>query len=100
MRRQRQKEQEEKPTMREKLADAVDISKEVLLDTVLVSCIGNRELTLENYKGIIEYTDTCIRVKANPHIVKVTGTGLEIRNITQELLYITGKISGFGFCQS
>ena len=62
MRRQRQKEQEEKPTMREKLADAVDISKEVLLDTVLVSCIGNRELTLENYKGIIEYTDTCIRV--------------------------------------
>ena len=63
-------------------------------------CIGNRELTLENYKGIIEYTDTCIRVKANPHIVKITGTGLEIRNITQELLYITGKISGFGFCQS
>lgn len=100
MRRQRQKEQEPRPTVRERLADAVDISKEVLLDTVLISCIGNRELTLENYKGILEYSDTCIRVKTNPYIVKITGTGLELRNMTQELLYITGKISGFGFGQA
>lgn len=87
------------PTLRERLADAVDISKEALLGTALVSCIGDRELTLENYKGIIEYTDTCIRIRANPCTVKITGTGLELRNITQELLYITGRISSFGFSQ-
>lgn len=85
-------------TLRERLADAVDISKDVLLDAVLVKCIGNRELTIENYKGIIEYSDTCIRLKANPRVVKICGTGLEIKTITQEMLYITGLINSFSYC--
>ncbi len=100
MGKRRLNEEREKPTARERFADAIDISKEVLLDAVLISCIGDRELTLENYKSIIEYTDTCIRIKTNPHIVKITGSGLEIRNITRDLLYITGKIQEFGFCRT
>lgn len=91
---------EVKPSLREKFADAVDLSKEVLLNAVLISCIGDRELTLENYKGIIEYTDVCIRVRANPHNIKITGAGLELKNITRELLYITGRIHGVEFCQN
>lgn len=83
--------------MRERLADAVDISKEIILDAVLVSFIGDRELTLENYKGILEYSDTCIRVKAKPRTVKITGCGLEFKNITRDLLYITGRIDSFRF---
>lgn len=31
---------QEKATVRERIADAIDISKEVVLDTVLISCIG------------------------------------------------------------
>lgn len=98
---ERQENQEPmRPTLRERAADALDISKEVLLDTVLITCIGNREMTLENYKGIIEYTDTCIRVKAKPNAVRVTGEKLELRNISRDLLYITGKIGEIGFCRS
>lgn len=98
--RREQEPQEDKTTVREKLADSIDVSKEVLLDTILLSMIGERELTVENYKSIIEYTDTCIRIKANPYPLKITGTGLEIRNITRELLYITGRIHSFAFCRS
>ncbi len=83
---------EEKITLRERVADAMDIPKEVVLDTVLISCIGNRELTIENYKSILEYSDTCIRIKANPKPVRITGGRLELRNITRELLYIVGRI--------
>lgn len=93
----KQSDENKSSTVREKLADAVDISKEVMLDVVLVSIIGDRELTLENYKGILEYTDTCIRIKAKPKTVKITGCDLELKNITQELLYITGKINCFSF---
>jgi len=85
------------PTIREKFADAVGISKEILLDTVLVSCIGSHELTLENYKSILAYSDTVIRIKANPRTVEITGKNLEIRSITREMLYITGRIDRFGF---
>lgn len=86
-----------KPSLREKFADAMDISKDVILDTALIRMIGDRELTIENYKGIVEYTDTCIRVKAKQNMLKVTGKNLEIKTITQELLYITGRITCFSF---
>ncbi len=89
--------EENKPTLKERFADAVDISKDVILDTVLIKIIGNRELTLENYKGIVEYTDSCIRIKAKPYTVKITGTNLEIKVITGEMLYITGRILCFSY---
>lgn len=87
------------PSLRERLADGVDISKELILDTVLMTWIGDRELTLENYKGILEYTNTCIRVKAKPSNIKILGTDLELRNITRELLFITGRIQSIEFCK-
>ncbi len=90
-------EQLDSPTLRQRVADTVDISKEVLLDTVLISSIGNRELSLENYKSILAYSDTCIRVKANPRAVEITGAKLEIRSITREMLYIVGRIDRIGF---
>ncbi len=92
MGRKHKEQEEEKVTMRERLADAIDVSKEIVLDAVLISAIGDRELTLENYKSILAYSDTCIQVKAKPYPVTITGAGLEIRNITRELLYITGRI--------
>lgn len=83
--------------IKERLADTVDISKEVILDTVLVSLIGNREMTVENYKGILEYSEECIKIKAKPKPVIITGRSLELKNITRELLYITGRIDSFKF---
>ena len=82
----------EKPSLRERLADKINVSKEIILNTVLISCIGNRELTLENYKSIVEYTNDCIKIKTNPYTVKISGAGLEIKTINSDLLYITGKI--------
>ncbi len=85
------------PSLREKIADSIDISKEVILDTILLTMIGEREMTVENYKSIITYTDTKIKVKAKPYPIEIIGTGLEIRSITRELLYITGRIRSFAF---
>lgn len=100
--RKRTKQQDDTPplSLREKMANTLDISKEVLLDTVRIVAIGNRELTLENYRNIMEYTTNCIRINTNPHIIKVTGKGLEIKTITQEMLYITGYIKSCEFQQN
>ena len=54
--------------------------------------IGSREVTIENYRGIVEYTDSRMVLDANPHRLKIEGVGLEVRCITQELLYVTGTI--------
>lgn len=93
------KEQEEKATLRERFADAVDVSKEMILDSVLISSVGDRELMLENYKSIMSYSETYIQIKAKPYPLAVRGTGLEIRNITRDMLYLTGRIHSISFCR-
>ncbi len=85
---------QEQKSIRSKIADKIDIS-----DTALIKMDGNRGVVLENYKGILEYSDKRIRVKINPHTAEISGKGLEIRVITDELLYITGNISGVMFAE-
>ncbi len=84
-------------SLKEKLADSVDMSKEIILDSAKIVFIGHREVTVENYKSIIEYTDSKIILDAKPSRLTFEGSNLEVKTITQEFLYITGKISKLEF---
>lgn len=86
--------------LKKKIADAVDISKDVILDTVLIRATGNSELIIENYKGITEYTESNIRLKANPENIKICGTNMELSNISDEMLCICGTINKILFTHS
>ncbi len=88
---------EEKPKLRDKVAESLGSSKEVILDLPRLVFIGNRELTVENYKSIGEYSESLIVLDANPCKLKITGGGLEIKSIASELIYICGKISAVEF---
>lgn len=84
-------------SLREKFADAVDISKDVILGVPLVSMIGDREVTIENYIGILEYKDTLIRIKCKSLNVRLDGKNLELKVMAQSYLYITGRIKCFSY---
>lgn len=86
------------PTLGEKIADSVDISKEILLNTSKIVAIGSREITVENYRGILEYTKCCIRLLSSPSMIKIDGCDLEIKTMTRDFLYITGRIDSVQFC--
>ena len=90
-------ERDEGPTLREKIADAVDISKNIMLGMPLVTMVGDRELTIENYAGIIEYGDEIIRIKCKAVNVSITGKNMELKTMTEEFLYITGRFKCFSF---
>jgi len=95
--RRKKTEKTEKPTLRERIADGLDASKEVILDVPKIVFIGSREVVIENYKAISEYTDKKIVMESNPSGLTVCGTNLEIRSITREMLFITGKIQKMEF---
>lgn len=95
----KKEQQSTRPTIREKVANSLDVSKEVILDFARLEFLGNREVTVENYKSIVEYTQNLIIVETNPHRLKIQGTGLEIKSIAREMLYITGRISSVEFRQ-
>ena len=93
----RRAERDDGPTIREKIADAVDISKNIMLGMPLVTMVGDRELTIENYAGIIEYGDEIIRIKCKAVNVSITGKNMELKTMTEEFLYITGRFKCFSF---
>lgn len=95
--RKRRKEESEKLTLRQKIANSFDASKEVILDVPKIELLGNSEAVIENYKGIVEYTPEKIVLEANPCQIGICGEKLEIKCVTQEMLFVSGVIDSIGF---
>lgn len=83
--------------IRQHIADSFEVSKELTLDVVKVTLIGQRELTIENYTGVIEYTDKVVYLLANPAPLIIAGDSLEIKAMSKELLCVTGTINRICF---
>ena len=58
---------------------------------------GNCELMIENYRGIIEYTEKLIRVQTKLGKISVTGKRLEIDYYTNDEMKIMGNIVSIEF---
>ena len=45
-------------------AEAMELPKESILNLPLITILGREELFIENYKGIIEYSDETVRLRS------------------------------------
>ena len=55
---------------------------------------GDRKVVIENHRGMVEYSDTCMRVSVRGGAVRVTGIGLELLVMNHDELVIGGRIAG------
>ncbi len=83
----------EKNDIKEKMSEILELPREIILDVPKIVLVGNNDLTIENYKGIIEYSDSLIRINTNEYMIKIQGEQLEIRTITDEEIMIKGFIT-------
>ena len=83
--------------VRERVTDALDLPKEITQNLSHLSVVGEKELFIENYKGILEYTPEIVRVKTHGRALTVTGRDLEIRTITDDDLQIVVVINTIEF---
>ena len=83
--------------LNEKIAEFIDVSRDVILDTYLIRTLGAREMAVENYKGILEYGKNMIKLKANPDNISVFGDDLELLSISDDSVCIKGEISKIEF---
>ncbi len=91
------KEKRDGISLKEKFSEALELPKELILDVPRITLIGNRQLFLENYKGIIEYEDNKVRIKTHEGVVSLEGSGILIKEITSEDIMVTGTISSIQF---
>ncbi len=78
----------------EKTAQAFDLPADALAGLPRVELVGDRELRMENHRGILAYGTQEIHVSGGPFVIKVMGEGLELRAMTGLELLITGHITG------
>ena len=43
--------------LRKNMTEALELPKEIMLGLPLISLLGREEVTIENYKGILEYDE-------------------------------------------
>lgn len=81
-----------KKTIKEKFSELLELPKELVLDIPRITIVGKGDMMIENYKGVIEYGSGRIRISTGIGVVKISGAGLIIREITSEDIIISGGI--------
>jgi len=77
--------------IREQVIEQLELPKDLLMGEAIVTVTGRRELLIENYKGILNYEDSFIKIQAKNCRIVITGRKLSIDYYTNEEM----KISGF-----
>ena len=65
-------------------------SQVTFLPKVRVELLSNKQAVVEGCKGILEYSDTCIRLNADRLILKFSGHSLEMKCFTDNSAIIEG----------
>lgn len=79
------------------LTGAAEEPAVAFLSPVRVELLGNRQAVVDGCRGIIEYSDSCIRLSAQGLILRFTGTGLELRAFTEKEAIVSGTILGLEY---
>ena len=82
---------ERKQSILEKTAQALDLPPDVA-GLPRIELLGDRELRVEYHKGILAYGTEEIHISGGKLVIRVLGSGLELRSMTASELLVTGQI--------
>lgn len=82
----------ENTTFREKMVNGLELPKDLMFGAAILTATGRREILITNYKGILEYEDSFIRVQTKNCRILISGAHLAIMYYTNEEMKITGFI--------
>ena len=77
----------------ERTAEVFDLPGDVVARLPRVELLGDRQLRMENHRGILAYGSEEIHISGGSFVVKIIGQDLELRAMTGLELLITGQIN-------
>lgn len=80
-----------------KIASRFDLPEDVLFDIPRTTLYDNSELRIENYKTVLEYEDTNIKLACKERFIQIAGTNLNITVITDDEISVKGIITSIEF---
>ena len=74
------------------LAGLLEIPQDIILDLPRITMLGNKQLLVENHKGIIEYTPSLVRIKLTQGELYIQGSNLSLGNLQAEQILVEGVV--------
>lgn len=74
------------------LAGLLEIPEDIVLDLPRITMLGNKQLLVENHKGIIEYSSTVVRIKLIQGTLVIHGEILTLGSLQIEQILVEGII--------
>lgn len=74
------------------LADSANLHSEPLPGVPIVELAGDHRVLVERHGGVIAYGPEEIRIRVRYGVVCISGCGLELTQMTQQQLIISGRI--------
>ena len=81
--------------MKKKIDKLLELPQEVYSNVPKIIITGFDEMIIENFKGILEYEEFFVRINTHIGIVNINGYNLNLENMTDDEIKITGKIESF-----
>lgn len=81
-----------KKNQKETFINHLELPKDLMLGAAIVTVTGRQEILIANYKGILEYEDSFIRIQTKNCRIVISGSHLAIEYYTNEEMKITGFI--------
>lgn len=78
--------------LRKMAADLLDLPQDVVFDLPRVTMIGDRQLYIENHRGVLHFSSDKLRLALSKGELEVIGDGLVIRTIWTEEVFVEGLI--------
>lgn len=75
----------------------LELPKEIYSNVPKITITGFDEMIIENFKGILEYEEFFVRINTYIGIININGYNLNLENMTDDDIKVTGKIESFDF---
>lgn len=81
-----------KKTIQQRILESAQIPEDLSRGAILLQITGREEAYIENFRGILEYTDCGILILGKQGRILIEGRCLQIPFYTAEEMKITGQI--------
>lgn len=91
------KKKKNQEAFRDQLSKLFEVPPEVMNDFPKIVLVGNQEISIENFSGLVEYTSQKMRMNTKCGMLVIDGIELEVRKMTADYIIIRGTIIQVGF---
>lgn len=84
---------------KEQMTDTLKLPRELVMGDSVITMRGQNEVFVENYRGILECSETSIWVSTKHFRLCIEGVDLSVAYYTNDEMKVTGKIEHISFME-